>query len=195
MPNWCECYLGVTGEKEEVKRFYETGLKLDEDKNETWSIEPYYPCPGERDCEWSIDNWGTKWDVEEPQWDIFDDCFFVYFQSAWNPPVEWLTKVQLDYKALCFELSYIEPDSFCGVAYTVFDSEGNPSVNDICEDICEYINEDEEPVSYDEEKEIWIVNSTGEENDEDCCVDPINHVAKYFKAYERDRRIGDILKD
>ena len=88
MPNWCENSLLVLGGREEIKRFFETGLKLHEDKTETWSIEPYHPYPGEWDYDWCVDNWGTKWDVNGPQWEIVDDYFSVSFLSAWSAPVE-----------------------------------------------------------------------------------------------------------
>ena len=191
MPNWCENCLQVIGEKEEVKRFYETGLKLDDEKTETWSIEPYYPHPGEWDCDWYEDNWGTKWDVDDPQWEIGEDNFIVSFLSAWSPPVEWLKKVQSDYKDLYFKLSYIEPgDEYCGVAYTVND-DGNIFINDICEEICKYVNENNEPIYYDEEKDIWLDNS-GNEMDEDDSKEGINHIETCFKSIERKRKINKL---
>ena len=105
-------------------------------------------------------------------------------------------KVQGDFKDLHFKLTYIEQGmQFCGIAHTINDGKGNVIINDICEDFCEYVNEDGEPVYYDEENEIWIINSTGEVMDEGDYTNGINHLKKRYQSLERERRINEILED
>ena len=196
MPNWCDNSLEVIGNEEEIKRFYETGIKVDEDKTERWSLEPYYPIPDEVEkCHWCDENWGTKWDANDPQWGIDDNCFSVSFLSAWSPPIGWLEKVQDDYKNLHFKLSYLEEGMhFTGIAHTISDGKGHVFINDICEDICEYVNGDDESVYCDEEKGIWIVSSTGEAMDEDDYTSGVNHLEKRYQSLERERKINEILE-
>ena len=110
MPNWCENNLSVTGEKNEVKRFYEKGLEkcLDNIEGE-WRLFPYYPNDNQRDYGWCRKNWGTCSDIDlsnYPSIILEDGMFYVSFETAWRPPVKWLQKVQADYPTLNFELSY-----------------------------------------------------------------------------------------
>lgn len=48
--------------------------------------------------DWSVTNWGTKWDAEissaEP---LPDGSYRVCFDTAWSPPVEWAQKVSRQY--------------------------------------------------------------------------------------------------
>jgi len=59
---------------------------------------------------WSIANWGTKWDACEPYINNNDINFFsVSFDTAWGPPIEWIDNIMKDFPDLCFELEYDEP--------------------------------------------------------------------------------------
>jgi hypothetical protein len=39
--------------------------------------------------EWSIDNWGTKWDACEPEVHIFGAQILIDFNTAWGRPSPW----------------------------------------------------------------------------------------------------------
>lgn len=66
--------------------------------------------------EWSIANWGTRWDVsatleEDAISEKNDYGFLSYvFDSAWSPPTIWLEKVSKMYPELYFVLRYEEED-------------------------------------------------------------------------------------
>ena len=84
MPNWCGNTLTITHEDPEMieraKAAFANGNFLQE----------FIPNPkGEWDYDWSVANWGTKWDVGDGQgiqtWS--DHELVVYFDSAWSPPV------------------------------------------------------------------------------------------------------------
>ena len=82
--------------------------------------------------EWSVANWGTKWDLSEPQ--VTDNphlsdlielatasdeepvtSISYAFATAWSPPVAGFAKISLDYPALTFTLDYEEEGmSFAG---------------------------------------------------------------------------------
>lgn len=49
----------------------------------------------------NVNEYGTKWDVNEQEVTISEghDCIYLYFDSAWSPPVEWASK--LSFKFAC----------------------------------------------------------------------------------------------
>ena len=57
---------------------------------------------------WSLHNWGTKWDACEGSTHISDYEVEASFDTAWAPPTPWLEKVSMKYKKLRFELEYTE---------------------------------------------------------------------------------------
>lgn len=58
--------------------------------------------------DWSIDHWGTKWDVGHVAQGGEDEAPEYTFESAWSPPAEAFTKISKDFKALTFLLKYYE---------------------------------------------------------------------------------------
>jgi len=62
---------------------------------------------------WSIANWGTKWDVPHKdtrpgEFKDGDKDYDVCFDTAWGPPLEWMERVSLDYPKLTFLMEYYE---------------------------------------------------------------------------------------
>jgi hypothetical protein len=115
MPNWCCNHLDVTGDKKQLHEFVEKSL-VSPEKNEIhdatgFSFEGTLPRGDRKDWyEWSIANWGTKWDACEPHINHNDkDYFSVSFDSAWGPPVLWIRGIMKDFPDLCFTLEYEEP--------------------------------------------------------------------------------------
>lgn len=65
---------------------------------------------------WSIQNWGTKWDIyrenlslENCGWEEGITHFTLSFNTAWSPPIAWLTTVAPMFSDLRFEMHYEEP--------------------------------------------------------------------------------------
>jgi len=101
MPNWCENQIVISGPQEKIKELFN---KLDEGK----LLESIWPMPenvflgslGENErtqCEeqgipnwydWCCDNWGTKWDVVDPVFNMYaHDVIVGTFLTAWGPPI------------------------------------------------------------------------------------------------------------
>ena len=124
MPNYTINTLIVTGDTKNLRRFREAAKGGESDL----SLNSLFPMPeGLKDTDaeedtpnwydWSVENWGTKWDVDGKLISAFDDCLEYSFKSAWNPPMEWLEKVSKDYPTLRFRLRYVEEsDDFTGIA-------------------------------------------------------------------------------
>jgi len=83
--------------------------------------------------EWSIDNWGTKWDISEVPEEMFElsndgKTVSFSFDTAWSPPTEWYDNISgFDINAY-----YYEPGGgFCGR----WNSEDGDDQHEIGEDI------------------------------------------------------------
>ena len=95
---------------------------------------------------WSIANWGTKWNAYDGYVnEVEDDCFVVSFSTAWSPPMPVLEKICELFPNLTIEMEYQEEGmGFAGVAGSdpggkFYDNEGeliylseccNSNVND-----------------------------------------------------------------
>jgi hypothetical protein len=172
MPNWCDNTIKVTGPADKLALFVSkaTGgegllsslFPMPENKEQR--IEESAGCyllnysGGADDLHdqtwyyWNVHNWGTKWDI--PQKELHqseytpgkDAAWEASFQSAWSPPVEWLTKVAKDYPYLDFDLEYMELGNWyaghaVGSNGIVNNTDGEPEDFTFCEEQVDYINQ------------------------------------------------------
>jgi len=117
MPNWCRNNLTI--ESSDSKLIEKFKLALDSDG----LFQTIKPNPtGEWSYAWSVENWGTKWDVRGDEVNVIqldDDRIIVEFDTAWGPPIsfyEYLEELGYEVSAMYNE----EGMAFCGI-YT----EGN----------------------------------------------------------------------
>ena len=107
---------------------------------------------------WSIQNWGTKWDVyydritpEEMGWSKGCESISFTFDTAWSPPRGWFAQVIQLYPELYFELHYEE--SGCFFAGIMYGENGVLSIDEFdferCSELFQALFEDDE----DEEQE------------------------------------------
>lgn len=117
MPNWCENDLEVSGNKANIKAFKEK-VRSEESHLSLASLVPMPKDQIDNWYEWSISNWGTKWDVTDVELFMNKERTLNYgFSSAWSPPVPWLEKVTVLFPNLRFKLRYSEPGAgFRGIA-------------------------------------------------------------------------------
>jgi hypothetical protein len=87
MPNWCDNTLTITHPNKSKLDAIETALS---DKTNQALFNTILPNPsGEWDYEWSVNNWGTKWEASVHDWERQDDnTIWVSFDSAWSPPTQ-----------------------------------------------------------------------------------------------------------
>ncbi len=109
MPNWCMNQATISGPKpviDEIKAVLadpEQGLlnwmvPIPEDQRENW-------------YDWSVSNWGTKWDVTETfvSDDTEEDAVTFSFDSAWGPPIEAFYNWAASDGRVTYRLTYCEP--------------------------------------------------------------------------------------
>ena len=115
MPNWCANNVTIYGPKAKVKAIkgaFEAGE----------FCQHILPNPkGEWDYNWSVNNWGTKWDVGGSD----EHCDYtevapdraqleLSFDSAWSPPVGVYEKLIEDEDIDCGAYYYEPGVAFCG---------------------------------------------------------------------------------
>jgi hypothetical protein len=85
MPNWC--YNTVHLHNDDVSKI--DALEAELQKEMPQPLNHLCPNPdGEWDYGWSVNNWGTKWDVSPSDWERTDDNnITIHFDSAWSPPI------------------------------------------------------------------------------------------------------------
>lgn len=121
--------------------------------------------------DWRIANWGTKWDVSEDSQSVSifsEEEIMIWFTTAWDPPIEFVSKVAIDFPNLRFEMYYMEEgNGLCGL-FTACGYDTSREDVDI-----EYHDEDGEPVETDGER-WYYVKSKEVIEDEDFYGTPVN---------------------
>jgi hypothetical protein len=128
MPNWCENYLKVAGDRKYRDAFLAECFSKDKQERVFLDFEKIIPPPENyfresigvkevADCKekglidwfsWNIGNWGTKWNVSGCDIKDEDKSITVWFETAWSPPIPILVALTKKYTGLSFTLEYSE---------------------------------------------------------------------------------------
>jgi hypothetical protein len=96
MPNWCDNQITITGPNSVIDKIEKI---VKEEKADKGLLNFMYPMPKELEdtegmskkpnwYDWRVDNWSTKWDINEFYGvDRKDDTISFAFSSAWAPPI------------------------------------------------------------------------------------------------------------
>ena len=122
MPNWCNNKLAVSGPDEDVEQFKEAAIgnspwQTKEEKKSALNFHSLIPIPPEvlsagynpAGYEWELKNWGCKWgachaeSVEE-----WEGHLTYFFDTAWSPPIPFLSQLAPKWPTLTFLLDYEE---------------------------------------------------------------------------------------
>jgi hypothetical protein len=121
MPNWCQNEVYIKGDAEELKELLATASKpTEKEPNPVFLMDNLVPTPkelleGEGWYHWRLENWGTKWDLEQGLdygetrlIDQSDTTFEMDYSTAWGPNrIFWLT-VSKQFPSLVIDLRYVE---------------------------------------------------------------------------------------
>lgn len=128
MPNWCENELRISGDEEAMKAVH-AALNTTTDETPRLSFQALLPIPEhEKDnwYEWSMQNWGTKWDIAEDGKGILpldeSQAYLEYnFSTAWSPPIELLKNITDKFPGVTFQVAYAEPGVCFAGLYQILD--------------------------------------------------------------------------
>jgi hypothetical protein len=121
MPNWCNNNIEITGPAQKIKALWDAAQAED-----GGLLNGMVPMPVElKDTvkgsngdavnwyDWSVTNWGTKWDVSLEGIEYTDNedgtaSISGYFDSAWSPPIDAYNRFLADNEDCTIEASYYE---------------------------------------------------------------------------------------
>jgi len=123
MPNWCNNTLSIYGTVEDVVRFkkqaigYSPWHKIEADNENALNFHSFIPVPADilasgydpLGYEWELANWGSKWGAcHSKLLDEWEGHLEYAFDTAWTPPLAFLTHVAPLWPSLIFLLEYEE---------------------------------------------------------------------------------------
>ena len=105
MPNWCDNVVTLRNSDKSKIDALDAALS---DKENQSLLNHLRPNPaGEWQYDWSITNWGTKWEADIIDWErTGENEIWVSFNSAWSPPTtiyEYLIEEGWDLEAMYHE--------------------------------------------------------------------------------------------
>ena len=121
MPNWCNNNIEITGPIDKIKALWDATQAED-----GGLLNAMVPMPVElKDTvkgsngdavnwyDWSVTNWGTKWDVDSEGLEFWDNenltaTITGYFDSAWAPPIDCYNRFLADNPDFTITGSYYE---------------------------------------------------------------------------------------
>ena len=154
MPNWCENEVDITGDYEQLKELMTEASKpnLSFDNGESkpkFLMDNLVPVPkelleGDGWYRWRLDNWGTKWDLNQDydetqvHYEEGDTEAGLTYMTAWAPNRDFWLKVSERFPKLTIDLRYVEEGMwFMGQElYKGGDTIASVYHNDIPDDIC-----------------------------------------------------------
>ena len=180
MPNHTQCKIVIEGTKKDLDAFLKkANTKDSHGEMKEFTFQAFVPMPesiyrgnlgkeeeekyGKENCwyDWSIDNWGTKWDCYQTDVHrISDKVLVIFLQTAWSPPMPVVKAMSEQFPNLYVSIAYIDEgmafagkntflngEEICVEYYTNWDHDKEPmkDVYSMChgEEYQEY-NEDEE---------------------------------------------------
>jgi hypothetical protein len=91
MPNWCNNVVYIRHENPAKLEAIKSELDKGQDAQFFNSLVP--DPTGQWNYDWSIENWGTKWDASIHEYWIEDEHLYVSFDTAWGPPTAFYEKL------------------------------------------------------------------------------------------------------
>mgnify|MGYP000709814832 CR=1 FL=1 len=175
MPNWCENALYIDAPEEDIAALKAAiAMQDDEEQGLLNHLRPQPEYPDDDSgplpawYNWRVDNWGTKWEVQAEITGESETCLYLYFNSAWSPPVEAIRHwVDQDDRRIA-ELRYIEWGmGFCGIVSN--DEDTTYTIPSTVEDVQESIPADlDEQFGISEMVEQWENEELAEEQWEEA---------------------------
>lgn len=162
MPNWCMNSVTITGDADTLKAIADAAKE--------GKLLEYLAPIGEWEYGKAVDTWGTKWDIDSPNYDLdlSNNTLFLSFDSAWAPPTSAYAKACETYD-ITIEASYYEPGMcFVGMYDSSLDLDMSYEIDFDAEDWRDTIPEDLiDDWNLEDEYENYKEWNTEEEDEDD----------------------------
>ncbi len=136
MPNWVNNEVTIKASEEDLRAFADKHIidgKFDFSTIIPWNTEltkEEYHGTDEIELrdgsiaytgglwyDWNIEHWNTKWNAHETITNDFTDNGWLYFLTAWSPPLAIMGALAKMYPTFVIEWKYIEEQGWGGVCY------------------------------------------------------------------------------
>jgi hypothetical protein len=189
MPNWCSNTLQISGDKEQLEMFKQKSISKSAMDVDIFLMDGCIPMPQELAiCEdltpeqkaeriakygydnwydWRFENWGSKWDAQEPYIEEDENGLTINFDTAWSPAIPYIKQVAIMFPDLIFDLYFMETGEwFAGRVFAkgeeVEEQYGEPL----------QVDDDGNQVRYDEEKDMYRILGTEEYTEDTHEINP-----------------------
>jgi hypothetical protein len=189
MPNWCSNTLQISGDKEQLEMFKQKSISKSAMDVDIFLMDGCIPMPQELAiCEdltpeqkaeriakygydnwydWRFENWGSKWDAQEPYIEEDENGLTINFDTAWSPAIPYIKQVALMFPDLIFDLYFMETGEwFAGRVFAkgeeVEEQYGEPM----------QVDDDGNQVRYEEEKDMYRILGTDEYTEDTHEINP-----------------------
>jgi hypothetical protein len=189
MPNWCSNTLQISGDKEQLEMFKQKSISKSAMDVDIFLMDGCIPMPQELAiCEdltpeqkaeriakygydnwyyWRLENWGSKWDAQEPYIIEDENGLTIHFDTAWSPAIPYIKQVAIMYPNLIFDLYFMETGEwFAGRVFAkgdeVEEQYGEPK----------QVDDDGNEVRYEEEKDMYRILGTDEYTEDTHEINP-----------------------
>jgi hypothetical protein len=117
--------------------------------------------------DWRFENWGSKWDAQEPYITEDENGLTINFDTAWSPAIPYIKQVALMFPDLIFDLYFMETGEwFAGRVFAkgeeVEEQYGEPM----------QVDDDGNQVRYEEEKDMYRILGTDEYTEDTHEINP-----------------------
>ena len=189
MPNWCSNTLEISGNKEQLEIFKQksiikSGMDVDifvmdglitmpeelakvEDITPEKKAERIAKYGYDNWYDWRFENWGSKWDAQEPYITEEENGLTINFDTAWSPAIPYVKQVAKMLPDLIFDLYFMETGEWFAGRVTAKNE-------DITEQYGEpmQVDDDGNEVRYEEEKDMYRILGTDEYTEDTHEINP-----------------------
>jgi hypothetical protein len=189
MPNWCSNTLQISGNKEQLELFKQKSIIKSGMDVDIFVMDGCVPMPEELNImkdiseeelsirkakygydnwyDWRFENWGSKWDAQEPYITEEEELLTINFDTAWSPAIPYVKQVAKMYPDLIFDLYFMETGEwFAGRVFAkneeVNEQYGEPK----------QVDDDGNEVRYDEESDMYRILGTDEYTEDTHEINP-----------------------
>ena len=189
MPNWCSNTLEISGNKEQLEIFKQksiikSGMDVDifvmdglitmpeelakvEDITPEEKAERIAKYGYDNWYDWRFENWGSKWDAQQPYITEEENGLTINFDTAWSPAIPYVKQVAKMFPDLIFDLYFMETGEWFAGRVTAKNE-------DITEQYGEpmQVDDDGNEVRYEEEKDMYRILGTDEYTEDTHEINP-----------------------
>jgi hypothetical protein len=189
MPNWCSNTLQISGDKEQLEMFKQKSIIKSGMDVDIFVMDGCVPMPEELNImkdiseeelsirkakygydnwyDWRFENWGSKWDAQEPYITEEEELLTINFDTAWSPAIPYIKQVAKMYPDLIFDLYFMETGEwFAGRVFAK-----NEEVNEQYGEPMQ-VDDDGNEVRYDEEQDMYRILGTDKYTEDTHEINP-----------------------